>query len=83
MSEKNGFVIDFGRYYDYEELTDILKRLAEVYPDLTTLHSIGKSCRDRDIWLLEVTNKESGGEPGTKPGYYIDAVTHPEEISGA
>jgi murein tripeptide amidase MpaA len=82
MSEHPSFEIDFSRYYDYQEIADILRDLAETYPQLATRHSIGKSYRDRDLWLIEITNKESG-EPDTKPGYYIDGMTHPEEVSGS
>jgi murein tripeptide amidase MpaA len=82
MADSEGFALEFNRYYDCEELTYTLKELAAAYPGLATLQSIGKSFRGRDVWLLEVTNK-ANGEPGTKPGYYIDAVTHAEEVSGS
>jgi len=83
MNDKDVFDIDFGRYYDYAELTEHLKGLAEAYPDLTTLHNIGQSYRGRDIWLMEITNQQVGGTPDEKPGYYLDAITHPEEVSGS
>jgi murein tripeptide amidase MpaA len=73
--------IDFERYYDYDELTALLKELAAAYPSLASAYSIGQSIQGRDLWLIEITNYESG-PAGAKPGYYIDGVTHPEEISG-
>jgi murein tripeptide amidase MpaA len=81
MSE--AYHIDFDRYYDYEELAGIMKGLSDAYPGLATLRSVGQSCQGREVWLLEITDKASGAGPDSKPGYYIDAVTHAEEISGA
>lgn len=74
--------IDFAKYYRYDEVIGHLRELADAYPDLVTMCSIGKSFRDRDLWIMEITNRRTGA-PETKPAYYIDAVTHPEEVSGA
>jgi murein tripeptide amidase MpaA len=60
----------------------IWQALSDEYPVLSKLYSIGKSIQGRELWLLELTNRETG-EPDSKPGYYIDSVTHPEEVSGA
>jgi murein tripeptide amidase MpaA len=68
----------FDRYYDYAELTEQLQALAAAYPRLATLRSIGRSFGGRDVWLLEITNSDTG--PGaSKPGYYLDAQIHAEE----
>ncbi len=71
----------FDHYYDYEELTEELHRLARAHPDLATLYSIGQSHRGRDLWMMEITAPGSAGSE--KPGYYIDGNTHPEEVSGS
>ena len=81
MSEAR-FEMDFDRYYDAAQAEAALKGLAEAYPELATLHNLGTSLQGRGLWLIEITNKATG-EPGDKPGYYIDAVTHAEEVSGA
>ncbi len=81
MSEER-YKMDFDRYYDAAQTEEALKGLAEAYPELATLHNIGTSLQGRALWLIEITNKATG-EPGDKPGYYIDGVTHPEEVSGA
>ena len=80
--DRSAVKLDFGCYYGYEELESALQALAKAYPTLAKLHSIGKSRRGRDLWLLEITNREAGSG-SEKPGYYIDANTHPEEISGS
>jgi murein tripeptide amidase MpaA len=74
--------IDFNRYPRFQELETIWKTLADEYPGLVKLYSIGKSFHGKELWALELTNRETGA-PDAKPGYYIDGVTHPEEVSGA
>jgi murein tripeptide amidase MpaA len=70
--------IAFDRYYTYEEMTEHLKALAAAYPKLAKLTSVAKSHRGRDVWLMEITNPDTG--PGLeKPGFYIDAQIHAEE----
>lgn len=76
------YPMDFDRYYDAQQTETALKGLAEAYPDLATVYNIGTSLQGRGLWLIEITNKATG-DPGDKPGYYIDGVTHPEEVSGA
>ena len=72
--------LSFDQYLTYQELTELLQDLAEAYPHLATLHDIGQSHRGRTIWLLELCNPETG-PASEKPGYYIDANIHAEEIS--
>jgi len=71
----------WNRYYNYEGITELTRKLAEAHPSLVTRESIGKSYEGRDIWLLTVTNFESG-DPDRKPGMYIDGNIHSNEIQG-
>jgi hypothetical protein len=73
--------VSWNRFYDYKELTDILKKLNKAYPDLTKLESIGKTFEGRDIWCITITNSKNGKE-SDKPGYFIDAAIHANEIQG-
>ncbi|MFP4200738.1 MAG: M14 family metallopeptidase, partial [Clostridia bacterium] len=68
-------------YPVFEEMEEILNNLATEYPDLCDLYSIGKSHRGRDLWMMEITNKHAGNGC-EKPGFYIDANTHAEEVLG-
>ena len=70
--------IAFDRYYDYDEMTDHLRRLADARPDLMTLESLGRTFQGREVWAATITNRATGA-PGDKPGYYIDAQIHAEE----
>jgi hypothetical protein len=72
----------FDDYYDYEQMTAALQRLAGAYPELLTLESIGKSVAGRDMWLVTLNNPETG--PDTeKPAMFIDGNIHGNEIQGA
>lgn len=65
-------------YHDYEALTKHLHNLAATYPHLSTLQSLGKTHQGREIWVMELTNPETG-QGNTKPAYYLDAQIHAEE----
>ena len=74
---------DFGRwpYPLYEEVAARLQDIAGRYPDLTSLSSIGKTIAGRDLWVMEITNRETG--PGvTKPGVWVDGNMHAGEVNG-
>ncbi len=75
-----GYDLDFGEYFVYDDLTAHLKGLAEAYPKLATLESIGKSWQGRDVWVMTLTNPETG-TPDSKPAFYIDAHIHAEEVT--
>ncbi len=71
----------FDHYYTYEELTADLQALAAAHPETANLYSIGQSHRGRELWMMEITAPNAPA--GEKPGYYIDANTHPEEVTGS
>lgn len=73
--------VAWNRYYTYAGITDILKKLTTAYPDLITMHSIGKSYEGRDIWVLTISDKKTG-DPDLKPGFWIDGNIHSIEIQG-
>jgi murein tripeptide amidase MpaA len=70
----------FDHYYRYAELTDILESFAKEYPHLVRLESIGKSYEGRDIWLVTVTNLETGA-PEDKAALWVDGNIHATEVS--
>lgn len=70
----------FDRYIRYDELTALLRALAEARPDLVRVESIGKSHEGRDIWGVTVTNAATG--PDTeKPAFWADGNIHATEVS--
>lgn len=75
--------IAWNRYYEHDKIESYLKRLAEAYPDLIELRSIGKSLEGRDMWLAIVTSPDvkKGTEDHTnKPAMWIDGAIHANEI---
>ncbi len=43
-------------YHTFDEIEQILQTMANTYPDITSLYSIGKSYEGRDIWCIEITD---------------------------
>ncbi|HQX61931.1 MAG TPA: M14 family metallopeptidase [Thermomicrobiales bacterium] len=73
--------IDVSRFHTFDEMTGLLKGLVATYPTLATIESIGQSHEGRDIWLLTITNQQTGAA-GDKPAMYIDANIHAGEVTG-
>jgi murein tripeptide amidase MpaA len=74
--------VSFDRYYRYDDLTRILFEYAKERPDCVRIQSIGTSYEGREIWLLTVTNFQTG-EPETKPGFWCDGNIHASEVSAS
>ncbi len=68
-----------NKYHSYDEMTALLKEAADKYPDLTKLHSLGKSYEGRELWMLEITNKNKG-KPEEKPALYINGSIDSSEV---
>ncbi|HLL78587.1 MAG TPA: M14 family metallopeptidase [Ktedonobacteraceae bacterium] len=69
-------------YYTYDVLTRILHELVNAHPRLARIESIGKSLEGRDLWLVTLTNFETGPDL-EKPAYWIDGNTHASEVTGS
>jgi hypothetical protein len=74
--------IAFDRFYRYAELTEILHALAREYPQIVVIDSIGKSHEGRDIWVVTVTNAQTG-PAAEKPGFWVDGNIHSTEVAGS
>lgn len=69
----------WNRYRDYREATKLLEELANAYPKLCRLESLGTSFGGRQMWVLTVTNHDVG-KPNEKPAIWIDGGIHANEI---
>lgn len=74
--------IAFNRFYDYDEITGLLRQLVTAHPDLLSLQSIGKSEQGRDMWLVTLSNPATGADT-EKPAMWIDGNIHGNEIQAA
>lgn len=73
--------VSWNRYNTHAGIRDICTKLANAFPGLVTMESIGKSYQGRDIFVLTISDKKSG-DPNQKPGYWIDGNIHSIEIQG-
>lgn len=71
--------IAWNRYYDFDQMTDVIKKLVDAYPTLLTLHELGRSELGREMWLVVLNNPETGADD-TKPGMWVDGNVHGNEI---
>jgi hypothetical protein len=74
---------DYSRwpYPLHKEVGERLQQLHRQYPKLTELHTIGKSIEGRDLWVLEISNKDTGPS-SKKPAMFADGNIHAREITG-
>ena len=73
--------VPLNRWLRFDELTTLLRRWEERYPDLIEVSSIGKTNEKRDIWLCTVTDSTTGAHD-TKPAVWVDANIHATEHTG-
>jgi len=71
-----------AKYHTYAEIVELLQAWQAAYPQLATVYPIGKTYEERDIYVIEITNKETG-PADDKPAYYIDANFHAGEVTGS
>jgi hypothetical protein len=71
--------IAFDHYHTLAEIEAYLGDLPERFPQLVTLHEIGRSRADRPIWAVDVNNPATG-PANEKPGFYVDGNIHGGEV---
>ncbi len=71
--------MQWDRYHDYKEITKFCNDLQKAYPKLVKLESIGKSFEGRDMWVLKITDYNTG-DHAAKPAFYIDGGIHANEM---
>lgn len=68
-------------YINYQELTDFLLALADKFPNLVKIQSLGLSPEGRHLWLASLTDY-STGKDSSKPAMWIDGNIHSDEVAG-
>jgi hypothetical protein len=74
-------LIVFDHYHTLAEIQTYLQGVSRRFPELVTLHGIGRSREDRPIWAVDVNNPETG-PAREKPGFYVDGNIHGGEVLG-
>ena len=67
-------------YHDYNELTAFMQDIAESYPDITRLESIGQSVQGRELWVMEISDNPGVNE--VEPEFKYVANMHGDETVG-
>ncbi|MEZ6234687.1 MAG: M14 family metallopeptidase [Phycisphaerales bacterium] len=73
--------VAFNRYYTHAELNGHVRRIAEAYPELVSLTTIGQSGQGRD--LIVATVKAPGSDDLDRPAMWIDGNIHGNEIQAS
>ncbi|KYK23690.1 hypothetical protein AYK21_02090 [Thermoplasmatales archaeon SG8-52-2] len=66
-----------GQYHTLAQIETILDNIADSYPDITSLYSIGTTYEGRDILCLEIT--DNPGEDEGEPGVFFSGLHHARE----
>lgn len=74
--------IAWNRYYDYDGILAIERKLADAWPGFVALEDIGESHEGRPMRLLTLTNHKTG-DHDTKPAMWVDGNVHGNEVQGA
>lgn len=69
----------YNKYYNYDELTELLKSLAVKHPSIANLTSIGRSVEGRELWVMRVTKDISAADGAGKPKFKYVGNMHGDE----
>ncbi len=67
-------------YPNYQQMTEKLQKLANDYPEIFHLFSIGQSVEGRELWVMKVSN--SPREERLLPEFKYISSMHGDEITG-
>ncbi|MAJ45427.1 MAG: hypothetical protein CMF96_11885 [Candidatus Marinimicrobia bacterium] len=67
-------------YHNYNELTNFLENIANQYPEITYLYSIGQSVEGRELWMMNISDNPGVNE--IEPEFKYIANMHGDEVVG-
>ncbi|XP_064612625.1 carboxypeptidase D-like [Liolophura sinensis] len=68
-------------YHNFTSLEETLRGFSEHYPELTSLHSIGKSVQGRDLWVITIGQSPNNHVP-MRPHVRLVGNMHGNEAVG-
>ncbi|XP_059186882.1 carboxypeptidase D [Centropristis striata] len=71
----------YDKYYNYVELTGRLQSLAQKYPHIANLSSIGESVDGRELWVMRITKDPNMDTPGKPKFKYVGNMHGDETVS--
>lgn len=81
VQQEDEHFLDNPWYYNYDELTNLFRKLQTENPQIAKVHSIGKSVRNRDLWAIEI-NANVGNRSLLTPMFKYVANMHGDESVG-
>ncbi|CAH1802479.1 unnamed protein product [Owenia fusiformis] len=69
------------KHHNHQEMTEFMQIIANKYPGITRLYSVGRSVKNRDLWTLEISDNPGRHEPGEPEFKYIGNM-HGNEVVG-
>uniref|UniRef100_T1J6F0 Peptidase M14 domain-containing protein n=1 Tax=Strigamia maritima TaxID=126957 RepID=T1J6F0_STRMM len=78
----NSTLLTKSKYYNHEELTELLKNFEKDFPNLAHVYSIGRSVESRDIWVLRISTDGQNDKKIGKPSVKYVANIHGNEPVG-
>lgn len=67
-------------FFRYECIEGEFRAIVDAYPDIAKFYPIGQSVQERPIWMLEIANLATQANDTARPGFYLDAAHHGNEI---
>ena len=74
-------LVTFDRYHGHRDLKAALDRIAAARPELARVASIGADLRGFDLWLIEITNTETGAAADKPAVFAIGNLDGDEPIA--
>lgn len=71
----------YRTYYGYAELTGRLQSLAQKYPHIANLSSVGRSVEGRELWVMRITTDPHADAPGKPKFKYVGNMHGDETVS--
>lgn len=71
----------YNKYYNYGDLTERLQALAQIYPHIANLSSIGRSVEGRELWVMRITKDPDIDTPGRPKFKYVGNMHGDETVS--
>lgn len=77
-----GITQEFTKYHTYDELTGALRSMVNDNRNIASLESIGKTLEGRDIWMVEIANR-NGVPVEERPAQFIGANFEGDHLIGS
>lgn len=71
----------YNKYYNYVDLTGLVQSLAQKYPHIANLSSIGQSVEGRELWVMRITKDPNMDTPGKPRFKYVGNMHGDETVS--